>query len=103
LRELGAATRTENGTPELFTGDGSALAGSYQHFQTPHGDIEVSVHTPTGDQGRSGIDALADGIVICVYVPTPKLRSYVATGKFPGLGAVLEIIEIFEEDEDPES
>jgi len=40
--------------------------------------------------------------VICIHVPTPKLRSYVATGKFPGLAAVLEIIEVFEEDGDPE-
>jgi hypothetical protein len=44
------------------------------------------------------MDTLTAGIRINITVSTPKLRSYVATGKFPGLVDVLEIVELFDTD-----
>ncbi|GAB3458077.1 hypothetical protein [Actinophytocola sediminis] len=96
LRKLGAAGQTENGTTELFTGDGSALADRHQLFQTPHGVIRTSVRTPTADEEIAGMDTFTAGIRINITVPTSRLRSYVETGKFPGLVGVLEIVELFD-------
>lgn len=42
------------------------------------------------------MDVLAAGIRISIIVPTSRLRSYVATGKFPGLVSALEIVELFD-------
>lgn len=96
LRELGAAT--DNGIPEPFTGDGSALTAGNHRFQTRHGDVAVYVHTDVQDV--PGLDEFSDGIQINITVPLPRLRAYVATGKFPGLDDVLEILELFESSRD---
>lgn len=87
LRELGVVAQTDNG---------AAVAVGQQRFETRHGDINVFVRTPTADEAVPGMDELSDGIRISITVPTTTLRSYVATGEFPGLLSVLEIVELFD-------
>lgn len=94
LVTLDARTRTVEGHLAPFTGDSAALHDIHQWFETPHGKVMAGVRVP--GEAIPGRDSIVAGVRICIDTSVEVLRAHAATGRFPGLDYIVEIVELFE-------
>jgi hypothetical protein len=100
LVTLEASYVIEDGRLEPFRGGAEALAGVYERFKTPHGSVLVSVHDDAGE-GQADGDADMSKVRICITTPASVLRAHAATGRYPGLQDLVEILELWDSLGDP--